>query len=154
MPSALGLVQTWIGSFFYTSRIFGLWISPVTNVSLHPNPCQSLRALSFSCLSLGRWRINLLSLRSPSENPTIFIVRVGSSLFAATLAIPEMQIFRCESRDNKLATAAAASQAHYYSTCCKASSAARPTHFWPWQSSPTVSQQLWKTYNCCKLKRS
>ena len=74
------------------------------------------KSFEFLLFVFARWRINLLSARSP--NPTIFIVRVGSSLFASPQAIPEMQIFRCESRDNKLAR------------CCLLllGSAARPTY--------------------------
>ena len=110
-----------------------------------------LRALNFSCLSAGRWRINLLSPRSPSKKPTIFIVRVGRSLFAANLAIPEMQIFRCESRDNKLAKAAAPAAPRptpMYTSWCTASFSARSTLFWPWQSSP----MHWKASSCARLK--
>ena len=90
----------------HLSKFISALFNPPLNLHLALSKAKSFEFLLFV---FGRWRINLLSARSASAKLTIFIVRVGSSLFARRQAIPEMQIFRCESRDNKLAGPAAAS---------------------------------------------
>ena len=104
----------------HLSKFISALFNPPLNLHLALSKAKSFEFLLFV---FGRWRINLLSARSASAKLTIFIVRVGSSLFARRQAIPEMQIFRCESRDNKLAGPAAASCGPTTSTTTAAATA-------------------------------